>query len=96
MNGPVYPTDEKIAKENRLRLVREEGERAMKKAAEDAIAVRKNMARLRELRLAKEAETAYAAQAVSAGKPASPGKRRVRRESSSSALRKQTGSYVRR
>ena len=78
MNGPVYPTDEKIAKENRLRLFREEGERAMKKAAEDAIAVRKNMARLRELRLAKEAETACAAQAVSAGKPASPAKRRVR------------------
>jgi hypothetical protein len=70
-------TDEKIAKENRLRLSREEGERAMKEAAEDAIAVRKNMARLRELRLAKEAETASVAQAASVSKPATPVKRRA-------------------
>jgi hypothetical protein len=73
--------DEKTAQQNRLRLFREEGERAMKQAADDAIAVRKNMARLRELRLAKEAETASAAQAAETGKPARPAKRRVRRRS---------------
>ena len=49
-------TDQKIAKESRLRLFKDEGERAMKQVAEDAIAVRRNMARLRELRLEKEAE----------------------------------------
>ncbi len=53
-------TEEQIAKENRLRLFRDDGARAMEDAASEAIAVRKNMARLRELRLAKEVETASA------------------------------------
>jgi len=53
-------TEEQIAKENRLRLFRDDGARAMEDAASVAIAVRKNMARLRELRLAKEAEAASA------------------------------------
>lgn len=72
-------TDQKIAKENRLRLFKEEGERAMKQAAEDAIAVRRNMARLRELRLQKEAEAASARQAVTIDKFARPLKSRLRR-----------------
>jgi len=72
-------TDQKIAKESRLRLFKEEGERAMKQVAEDAIAVRQNMARLRELRLEKEAETASASQAVTTDKFAKPLKRRLRR-----------------
>ena len=38
-----------------MRLAAEEGARAMEEAAKEGIAVRKNMARLRELRLAKEA-----------------------------------------
>ena len=38
-----------------MRLAAEEGARAMEDATKEAIAVRKNMARLRELRLAKEA-----------------------------------------
>jgi hypothetical protein len=38
-----------------MRLAAEEGARAMEQVAKDAIAVRKNMARLKELRLAKEA-----------------------------------------
>lgn len=51
-------TEEQMAKENRLRLFRGDGARAMDDAANEAIAVRKNMARLRELRLAKESEAA--------------------------------------
>ena len=72
-------TDQKIAKENRLRLFKDEGERAMKQVAEDAIAVRRNMARLRELRLEKEAETASLGQAVTADRLAKPLKRKLRR-----------------
>jgi hypothetical protein len=47
----------KIARANRLRLAAEEGARAMSENTKEAIALRKNMARLRELRLAKEADT---------------------------------------
>jgi hypothetical protein len=47
----------RIAKANRLRLAAEEGARAMGEVTKEAIALRKNMARLRELRLAKEADT---------------------------------------
>jgi hypothetical protein len=46
----------KIARTNRLRVGSEEGARAMEEVTKEAIAVRKNMARLRELRLAKEAD----------------------------------------
>jgi hypothetical protein len=46
----------KIARANRLRLAAEEGARAMEEVTKEAIAVRKNMTRLRELRLAKEAD----------------------------------------
>jgi hypothetical protein len=69
--------DEKNAKENRLRLFRKQDERAMNDAAEERLAVRKNMARLRELRLAKEAETASASQGTPTGKPAKPARRRL-------------------
>jgi hypothetical protein len=68
------PADEKIARENRLRLFRDEAERAMKEVAEQGVSVRKNMARLRKLRLAKEAEAASATQAASP----SPAKRSVK------------------
>jgi len=47
----------RTARANRLRLAAEEGARAGDAVAKEAIAVRKNMARLRELRLAKEADT---------------------------------------
>ena len=47
----------KLARANRLRLAPEESARVMEEAAKEAIAIRKNMARLRELRLAKEAAT---------------------------------------
>jgi hypothetical protein len=42
-----------------MRLAAEEGARAMGEAAKEAAAVRKNMARLKELRLAKEAATIH-------------------------------------
>ena len=52
------PLPAQTARENRLRLAKEEGVRAMEEAQKQALAVRKNMDRLRELRLAKEAEAA--------------------------------------
>jgi hypothetical protein len=63
-NQPVMAskTDEQIAKENRLRLFRQDGARAMEDAADEAVVVRKNMERLRELRLAQEAEAASTGQ----------------------------------
>ena len=47
----------KLARANRLRMAAEESARAKEEATKEAIAIRKNMARLRELRLAKEAAT---------------------------------------
>ena len=47
---------EQLAKSNRQRVDREDGARALEEVAKRDIAVRQNMARLRELRLAKEAE----------------------------------------
>jgi hypothetical protein len=49
------PSPQQVARLERQRRAAEEGAHALKEAAEKAIAVRKNMARLRELRLAKEA-----------------------------------------
>lgn len=46
-----------FAKAEKLRIARTDRARAMEDAEKDAIAVRKNMARLRELRLEKEAQT---------------------------------------
>ena len=45
-----------LAKANRLRLARAEGERALQEAEARAVAVRANMERLRALRLAQEAQ----------------------------------------
>jgi hypothetical protein len=53
---PNDPSPAQTARENRMRLAKEEGARAMEDAQREAVAVRKNMARLKELRLAKEAE----------------------------------------
>lgn len=50
------PSPESIARANRQRVAQEEGARAMADVARDAVAIRKNMERLRALRLAKEAE----------------------------------------
>ena len=48
--------DLKVARLNRQRLVAEDAARAMEEVERKAIDVRTNMARLRELRLAKEAQ----------------------------------------
>jgi len=54
MSGkPGGQSPAQIARANRMRLAAEEGARAMEEATKEAIAVRKNMARLRELRLKK-------------------------------------------
>jgi len=62
-------TDEQIANENRLRLFREHSARAMDEAASEGDAIRKNMARLRELRLAKQAEDGSTGQTAAKAKP---------------------------
>jgi hypothetical protein len=62
------PTPESIARASRQRLALEEGARAMADIEQKAIAVRKNMERLRALREAKEGEEARGEVAVAAKK----------------------------
>ena len=69
------PSPEGIARSNRQRLAAEEGARAMADAVKQAVDVRKNMARLRELREAKEAADAT----LRASLPASPPTKRKRK-----------------
>jgi len=52
------PSAVSVARANRQRLAQEEGVRAMADVEQRATALRKNMARLRALREAKEAEDA--------------------------------------
>jgi hypothetical protein len=68
-------SDDKVARANRKRLAAEDGARAMEEAAREAIAVRKKMALLKELRLAKEAAAVRAQIAVSNEFVAKPKKR---------------------
>ena len=65
----------KIARANRLRIAAEEGARAMEEVTKEGIAVRKNMARLRELRLAKEADAIRQQIAAGNSQAAKPKKR---------------------
>ena len=58
-----------------MRLAAEEGARAMDEATKQAVAVRKNMARLRELRLAKEG-SAIRAQIAAGNAPSAKVKKR--------------------
>jgi hypothetical protein len=53
------PSPESIARAERQRLALEEGARAMADIERNAVAVRKNMERLRALREAKEAGEAH-------------------------------------
>jgi hypothetical protein len=48
---------DQIARANRLLFAKEEGTKAVEEVQREAVRVRKNMARLRDLRLAKEADT---------------------------------------
>ena len=50
----IEPSPESVAREKRQRLAREEGVRAMADIEKQDIAVRKNMERLRALRVASE------------------------------------------
>ena len=66
------PSPESIMRANRQRLAQEDGARAMADVEQRAIAIRKNMARLRALREAREALEASAQAAL----PDSPKKKR--------------------
>jgi len=65
---PAEPTPESIARANRQRLAAEEGARALLDFEQKAVAVRKNMERLRALREAKQVEDASNPPAVAAPK----------------------------
>lgn len=67
------PSPESMARAERLRLAREEGAKAMADVTRDAVAVRRNMERLRALRQAREAEQASLPQADA---PETAGKKR--------------------
>ncbi|MES5482382.1 transcriptional regulator [Bradyrhizobium sp. INPA03-11B] len=71
----AVPSPEAIARADRQRLAAEEGVRAIADVERQAIEVRRNMARLRELRMAKEATDAT----LAAASPASPAKKRTRK-----------------
>ena len=70
--------DLKVAKLNRQRLAAEDGARAMEEAAKKDADVRVNMARLRELRLAKEAQEARSSISTSDQPATAKLKKRVR------------------
>jgi hypothetical protein len=65
----------KIARANRLRLAAQEGAKAMEEVTKEGIAVRKNMARLRELRLARETDAIRQQIAAGNDQAAKPKKR---------------------
>jgi len=65
---PAEATPASIARANRRRLALEEGTRAMADIEQKAIAVRKNMQRLRALREAKEGNEATSEAAVAVKK----------------------------
>ncbi|WP_092188895.1 transcriptional regulator [Bradyrhizobium sp. cf659] len=69
------PSPAGIARSNRQRLAAEEGARAMADAERQSAELRKNMARLRELREAKEAADAD----IRASLPAPTPKKRARK-----------------
>ncbi|MCD0416147.1 transcriptional regulator [Rhodopseudomonas sp. BR0M22] len=66
------PSPTSIERARRKALEQQEGAQRMAEIEREAVAARKNMARLRELRLAHEAEQAAAAVAAA---PAAPKKR---------------------
>lgn len=72
---PAEPSPESIARSDRRRLAAEEGARALADAERQAIEIRKNMARLRQVREAKEA----ADEAVRTALPAPTLKKRSRK-----------------
>ncbi|MFB9263920.1 hypothetical protein ACFFWD_12165 [Bradyrhizobium erythrophlei] len=69
------PSPASLAKAHRQRLAAEEGARAIAEVEREAIAIRKNMERLRALREAREAEAA----AHAASNPSAPAVKSARR-----------------
>ncbi|MEW6768664.1 MAG: transcriptional regulator [Pseudomonadota bacterium] len=63
------PSAESIARKERMRVAAEEGVIAMAEVRSNDIAVRNNMARLRELRLASEAASQASERAAAADVP---------------------------
>ena len=59
-NKSAGPSPESIARANRQRLAQEEGAKAMADIERDAVAIRKNMDRLRLLRETRDAQAAAA------------------------------------
>jgi hypothetical protein len=70
------PSAESVARANRQRLAFEEGVRAMADVEREAVAVRKNMERLRALRQARDAE--QVGTEATSGSAAAKGKRKKR------------------
>ena len=73
------PSPEMIARKERMRVAAEEGVVAMAEVRSNDIAVRKNMARLRELRLANEAAQEANARAAATEVPVKPVKKRAKK-----------------
>jgi hypothetical protein len=74
---PAEASPERAARANRERLTRQEATQAMADVAQEAVAVRKNMERLRALRQAKEADEARAQAALpSDAKPPADAKKK--------------------
>ncbi|WP_025035183.1 hypothetical protein [Bradyrhizobium sp. DOA9] len=73
------PSPESIARSERQRLAAEEGARAIADVERHAVDIRKNMARLRELREAKEAAEQAADANPRASSPAPAPKKRTRK-----------------
>jgi hypothetical protein len=73
------PSPESIARANRQRIAHEEGKKAMADVELQATAVRENMARLRALREAKEANAPKIEMTAGAPKGKTTRKRRVHR-----------------
>ena len=69
------PSPAAVARANRQRLAQEEGVRAMEDVTREAVAIRKNMARLRAPRLAKEAEQALLPKPDTSGERKKPRKK---------------------
>lgn len=73
----AVPSPEAIARSQRQRLAAEEGVRAIADVERQGVEVRKNMARLRALRQAKEAADAAVAETL----PAPAAKKRAKKAS---------------
>ncbi len=84
-------TEQQIARAEKQRVARTEGAKVMADIDKDAVAIRKNMERLRALRLAKEAEEAEAAKNAT---PPAPKKKRVSAKEDPKATAKKLSAFL--